>query len=65
MELGYCKVVLDEKSIQAAMLTKDSMDEIAEYVTVDVTKDVIPSKLKVNFKRTSSNQTTELLKQVA
>ena len=65
MELGYCKVVIDEKSIQSAMLTKESMDEIEEYITVDVTKEVTPAKLKVNFKRTSSHQTTELLKQVA
>jgi len=62
MELGYCKVVLDEESIKDAMLTVDSMNEIAEFIEVTVSNEEIPAKVKVNFRRnSSSNQTTELL----
>jgi len=65
IELGYCKVVLDEKAIKDAMLTIESMHEIEEFIELDVNKEVIPAKVKVNQKRVSKNQTTELLQQVA
>ena len=66
MQLGYCKVVLDEESIQNAMLTVESMNDIEKFVSVEISKENIPSKIKVNHKRFSSNtQTAELLKQAA
>jgi len=62
MQLGFCKVVIDEQSVKDAMLTVEGMNEVDEFVEVGLTKEKIPAKIKVNPKRSSSNnQATELL----
>ncbi len=62
--LGYVNVTIDEKSIMEAMCTVDGMEEIDQYVEIAVAEEHIPSRIKVNSKRTSANnhQAAELLK---
>ena len=65
IQLGYCAVIVDEKSVKEAMLTEEGMNEIDKFVAVGVVSEEIPSRIKVNARRSSSNnQATELLKLV-
>jgi len=62
IKLGYFSVVVDEQSVKDAMLTIEGMNEIDKYVEVGVVKEETPAKIKVNARRSSSNnQATELL----
>ena len=62
IKLGYYSVVVDEQSVKDAMLTVEGMDEIDKYVEVGITTEDIPAKIKVNAKRShTNNQATELL----
>jgi hypothetical protein len=62
IKLGYFSVVVDEQSVKDAMLTIEGMNEIDKYVEVGVLKEELPAKIKVNARRSSSNnQATELL----
>jgi len=62
IKLGYFSVVVDEQSVKDAMLTIEGMNEIDKYVEVGVVKEEVPAKIKVNARRSSSNnQATELL----
>jgi hypothetical protein len=62
IQLGYFKVVVDEDAVREAMKTLESMDEIDRYTQVEVQKEIIPARLKVNAKRNSqNNQASELL----
>ncbi|PHQ58248.1 MAG: hypothetical protein COA30_00840 [Sulfurimonas sp.] len=62
IKLGYFTVIVDEKSVREAMLTEEGMNEIDEFVEVGVTSEEIPSRIKVNSRKSSSNnQATELL----
>jgi len=62
IKLGYFRVVVDEASVKEAMTTLEGMNEIDKFVEVGVLKEEVPAKIKVNFRRNSSNnQATELL----
>jgi len=62
IKLGYFRVVIDEDSVKEAMTTLEGMNEIDKFVEVGVVKEEVPAKIKVNFRRNSSNnQATELL----
>jgi len=62
IKLGYFSVVVDEQSVKDAMLTVEGMNEIDKYVEVGVVSEELPAKIKVNARRSSSNnQATELL----
>jgi len=62
IKLGYFRVVVDEASVKEAMCTLEGMNEIDKFVEVGVVKEEVPAKIKVNFRRNSSNnQATELL----
>jgi len=62
IKLGYFRVVIDEQSVKEAMCTLEGMNEIDKFVEVGVAKEEVPAKIKVNFRRNSSNnQATELL----
>jgi len=62
MQLGFCKVVIDEEAVKDAMLTVEGMNEIDKFVEVGLTTEKTAAKIKVNPKRGSSNnQATELL----
>jgi len=62
IKLGYCTVVVDEQSVKDAMLTVAGMNEIDVFVEVGVVTESIPSRIKVNTRRShSNNQATELL----
>ena len=66
IKLGYYSVVVDEQSVKDAMLTLEGMDKIDKYVEVGITTQEIPAKIKVNARRSSSNnQATELLKYIS
>lgn len=62
--LGYVNVTIDEKSIMEAMCTIEGMEQVDEYVEISVTQEQVPSRIKINSKRTSANnhQASELLK---
>ena len=65
IKLGFYSVVVDEASVKEAMSTLEGMNQIDEFVEVGVTSENIPAKIKVNARRSSSNnQATELLKLV-
>ena len=62
IKLGYFRVVVDEQSVKEAMSTLEGMNEIDKFVEVDVAKEEVPAKIKVNFRRNGvNNQATELL----
>ena len=62
MQLGFCKVVIDEEAVREAMSTIEGMNGIDPYVEVGITTEDIPAKIKVNPKRNSTNnQASELL----
>ncbi len=62
MELGYVKVILDEKAVADAMSTIEGMDEIDKFVEVSITTEEIPGRIKINAKRGSANnEASELL----
>ena len=62
IKLGFYTVVVDEQAVKDAMLTVEGMDEIDAFVEVGVASEEVPSKIKVNTRRSSSNnQATELL----
>ena len=62
MELGYVKVIIDEKAVAEAMSTIEGMDEIDKFVEVSITTEEVPARIKINAKRGSANnEATELL----
>ncbi|OHE17323.1 MAG: hypothetical protein A2540_04710 [Sulfurimonas sp. RIFOXYD2_FULL_37_8] len=62
IKLGYFSVVVDEQAVKDAMLTVEAMDAIDKYVKVGVNTEEILAKIKVNARRSSTNnQATELL----
>ena len=62
IKLGFFSVVVDEQSVKDAMLTVEGMNEIDSYVEVGVVSEEVPARIKVNARRSSSNnQATELL----
>lgn len=62
ISLGYVNVTIDEKSIMEAMCTIEGMEEVDQYVEINVMEENIPAHIKVNTKRThANNQATELL----
>jgi len=62
IKLGYFSVVVDEQAVKDAMLTVEGMDTIDEFVEVGVVSEETPAKIKVNARRShSNNQATELL----
>lgn len=55
-------MVVDEQSVKDAMLTVEGMDEIDTFVKVGITTEETPARIKVNARRSSTNnQATELL----
>ena len=62
IKLGFYTVIVDESSVKAEMLTVEGMDAIDKFVEVGVTSEEVPAKIKVNARKSSSNnQATELL----
>ncbi len=62
IKLGFYTVIVDEQSVKAEMLTVEGMDKIDAFVEVSVISEEVPARIKVNARRSSSNnQATELL----
>ena len=62
IKLGYYSVIVDEQSVREAMLTAEGMDDIDAFVKVGITTEETPARIKVNARRSSTNnQATELL----
>lgn len=62
IKLGFYTVVVSEQEVRDSMLTVEGMDLIDSFVEVGVTQEEVPAKIKVNARRSSSNnQATELL----
>ena len=62
IKLGFYTVIVDEQSVKDAMLTVEGMNEIDEFVEVGVVSEEVPARIKVNSRRSSTNnQATELL----
>jgi len=67
MALGYTKVTVDEEAVKEAMSTLEGMNEIDKFVEVNVTKEKVPARIKINAKRGSAdnNEAIELLEHAA
>ncbi len=66
MELGYVKVIIDEKAVAEAMSTIEGMDEIDKFVDVSIVTEEVPARIKINSKRgKANNEVIELLEQAA
>lgn len=66
MALGYTKVTVDEEAVKEAMSTLEGMNEIDKFVEVNVIKEKVPARIKINTKRGSANnEAIELLEQAA
>lgn len=62
IRLGYFTVSVDEQSVRDAMSTIEGMNEIDKFVKVGVVTENVPARIKVNARKSSSNnQATELL----
>ncbi|WP_373035568.1 hypothetical protein [Sulfurimonas sp.] len=62
IKMGFYSVIVDEEAVKAEMLTFEGMSKIDQYVTVGVVEEDVPAKIKVNSRRSSTNnQATELL----
>ncbi len=55
IELGYFNV--DMEAVEIALKTDKGMKELANFISIDSTKVITPTKVKINTKRTSSNTT--------
>jgi len=66
MALGYTKVTVDEEAVKETMSTLEGMNEIDKFVEVNVTKEKVPARIKINTKRGSANnEAIELLEHAA
>ena len=59
MSLGYVKFEVDKDAIQKALKTKEGQEELKDLVSLLEIEETIPSKIKVNTKRGSSNKEEE------
>lgn len=57
MKLGYVKFEPDIEAIEKALLTKEGLKELTDLVSIKETTVTTPAKVKINAKRTSSNNT--------
>lgn len=57
MKLGYVKFEPDIEAIEKALLTEDGLKELTNLVSIKETIVTVPAKVKINAKRTSSNNT--------
>jgi len=59
MGLGYVKFDVDKEAIEKALNTKEGKKELDGLVEITTITEISSSKVKVNTKRTSSNNTIE------
>lgn len=62
---GFFKVVIDEEAIIEAYSKADERKSLLGHCTVSLISEKIPSKLKINKKRTSNNSIYEKVEEVA
>lgn len=67
IKLGFYTVIVDEQAVKDAMSNLESMEIVDPFIEIGVISEEIPAKIKVNSRRSNSNnhQATELLKLVA
>ena len=66
IKLGFYSVVVDEQAVKHSMQTLEGMNDIDKYVEIGIEEEEIPAKIKVNARRTSTNnQASELLKYIS
>ena len=68
MELGFVEFSVDMKSIEIALAEEEDISELLQYIEVTETTETTVPKLKINKKRSSTNNiasTAELLDDVA
>ena len=64
MGLGYVKFEPDLEAIQKAIITKENLEELKDFISVDTVTVTTPAKVKINTKKSSANtiiQTDEIL----
>jgi hypothetical protein len=61
---GYVKFSVDEEAVLKAMKTKDGLEELDQYVSVNSITESTPAKIKVNTKRAINNITTDEILQL-
>jgi len=60
MELGYVNFSVDEKALKEALHT-EMFEQFAPYVDVSIEQKEVPSRLKINKKRTPSNTSSDMV----
>jgi hypothetical protein len=61
MGLGYIKYEPDIEAITQAMKTKEGLETLDKFVSMDTSTVTTPSKVKVNTKRSNTHTQTEVL----
>lgn len=63
MGLGYVTFSVDEKALKEALKYHEQFEQLDPYIEVSVTEENVPSRLKINKKRTSNPtvETVELI----
>lgn len=65
INLGYYKVVADEEAIIKAFSKADEREELQKFCNVNLVREKIPSKLKINKRRSVNNYDLEKIEEVA
>lgn len=60
MSLGYVKFSVDTEAIEKALQTKEGKKELKKFVDIATITVTTPSKIKVNTKRVSANNTLNI-----
>lgn len=65
INLGYYKVIADEDAIISAFSKADERVELEKFCNVDILKESIPAKLKINKRRNANQSLFEKIEEVA
>ena len=61
MELGYVSFSVDEKAVKEALRHTELFEELDPYIDVSLEDDIVPARLKINKKRSTSNITADMV----
>ncbi len=61
MKLGYVEFSVDMKSVEKALKLPESFDELDQYIEVETIEETVPARLKINKRRSTSNDTANVV----
>jgi len=59
MELGYVSFSVDEKAVKEALQHQEMFEQLDPYIEVSLEEEIVPARLKINKKRSTSNITAD------